>query len=143
MEPTKYEWAEPGAPERIEGFSNFEVLAVALERDCDDMVEATLVKSGLLASFDENITVSLTFANVRARMYVRRVLLNCQSRQWMNGIITDCIWDDEAGMTTYHLAVALDEPTTITQCSARMWVTLHLPYFVLRPLKHFLFYQVL
>jgi hypothetical protein len=67
---------EPGASDRIEGFSCFEFLTVASERDSDAMVDAAIVKSGLLACIEEDITVSLFLTNARARIVSRAKVMD-------------------------------------------------------------------
>jgi hypothetical protein len=47
-------WAEPGVSTKI-GFAYFEILTVALDGKEDVLIEATLVKSGLLTRFEENM----------------------------------------------------------------------------------------
>jgi hypothetical protein len=43
----------------IEGFAYFEILTVALDGEEDVLIDATLVKSGLLTCFEEDVTMRI------------------------------------------------------------------------------------
>ncbi len=116
---------------KSKGFAYFEILTVALEGEDYVLVEATLVKSGLLTSFEEDATMRTTRLISRDRIVSRAEAMDAwmlgshvcasrtapqfQSREWFYGSISDCFWDEEAEMASNHLVVDLEEePTIIT-----------------------------
>jgi hypothetical protein len=62
-----------------------------------------------------------------------RTAPQCQSRQWFYGAISNYLWDEEAGLAAYHLAVALEEEPTIIRCPSIHWTPVDLFCFGLRP----------
>jgi hypothetical protein len=154
LELVAYVWAEPGASTKAEQFSYFEILTMVLDGEEDVLIEATLVKSGALTCFEEDVTMCITRSIARDRIVSRAEAIDaprtmvgshvcasctapqCQSCQWFNGTISDYLWDEEAGMGAYHLPVDLEEePTIIRRCPSIHWIPVDLFCFGLRPLN--------
>ncbi len=87
---------EPGAPDSIKDISYFDVLTVALNNDSEVVAQATLVKSGLLAYFEEDVSLSLPLANVRACIVSRAKSINSPRAlgiyQPLHGLCILCPW---------------------------------------------------
>jgi hypothetical protein len=80
LELVTYVCAEPGASIKIEGFAYFEILTVALDGEEEALIEATLVKSGLLTCFEEDVTMRITRSIARDRIVSRAEAMDSQNR---------------------------------------------------------------
>ena len=144
-----YALIDPGVFQGVEGYSYGRVLVLALEDEGSNQVQVTLVRSGSIEPFGEDILVELPRDYVKTNavsqaealdgsrslvgIHVCKVMEGLSgNRVWMYGTIADCEWDTDDSIAVYYLAVAEEEPLIPVRCTSGGWLRLDMYNFALR-----------